>query len=138
MAIFRLLAASILNKDFSLSADLTVLRDFTFIDDLCKSVESLMLQSHLPANSIFNIAGGKPHPLGDIFNFLESKGASVSVIKKENDPSDVRMTFGSTVKLENSGGYVPNSNLASGLDATWEWLGTVSKDRLANWYDYSS
>lgn len=138
MAVFRLLAASILNKEFSLTADLTVLRDFTFIDDLCKSVESLMLQSQLPANSIYNIAGGSPHPLRDLFDFLESKDASVSVIKKNNDPSDVKMTFGSTIKLEKSGSYVPNTSLASGLNKTWEWIGTVSKDRLANWYDYSS
>lgn len=138
MAVFRLLAASILNKEFNLTADVTVLRDFTFINDLCKSLESLIFQDHLQANSIYNIAGGRPHQLGDIFNFLESKGASVKVIKAKTDPSDVKMTYGSTLKLANSGGYVPNTDLASGLDATWEWLGTVSKDRLAKWYDYSS
>ena len=138
MAVFRLLASSILNKNFNLTADLTVLRDFTFIDDLCKSVESLMFQSHLPTNSILNIAGGNPHPLSEIFNFLESKGASVKVTRKENDPSDVKMTFGSTLKLANAGGYVPNSSLASGLDATWDWLHTINQSSLANWYDYSS
>jgi UDP-glucuronate 4-epimerase len=138
MAIFRVLTAAHLGKTFNLTADLSVLRDFTYVNDLCNSVHSLMLTHDLESNSIFNIAGGKPRPLADIFGFLKSIGAVVDLANVGSDPSDVKMTYGSVEKLADAGVYVPGTSLEDGLLETWNWLQSIDPVELAQWHDFSS
>jgi UDP-glucuronate 4-epimerase len=138
MAIFRLLASYKLGEKFQLTANLSVLRDFTFVDDASQTIFDLMTsKSFNDKNEILNIAGGKPYSLQDLLDALKAQGIEPVIEKREHDPLDVNLTHGSTKKLAGVGLSVPNTSLADGLRKTIKWMESQSSENIRTWYEYS-
>ncbi len=137
MAVFRILAAAILDRPFKLTAEPTVLRDFTYVGDLVETVTGLIHHEGLGRHEVFNIAGGQPHQLQEIFKFIGQQSKDLQIERNAADPLDVQLTFGSTLKLEKFGVKVPSTSIQTGLAATWTWLNTIPRSELESWHDYS-
>lgn len=138
MAMFRLLASCRLGEKFQLTANLKVLRDFTFVDDTSQAVLDLMTDKHeSDKNEIFNIAGGKPYSLQDLLDVLKAQGLEPIIEKRDQDPLDVNLTHGSTVKLVKVGLTVPNTSLVDGVRKTIEWMESQNSKNIRSWYEYS-
>ena len=137
MAVFRALAAARLEKPFQLTANLSVLRDFTFIDDLTKCIASVMEGNISTANPILNLSGQNPYSLKNIFDFLDSKQIPFTLIKNPPDELDVKITHGSNSLLRQLGMYIPKTNLTDGLEETWNWLMTQDLSAVRSWYEQS-
>lgn len=134
MAVFRLLASSSLGKEFKLTASLDTMRDFTYVSDVSKFIESLCdSKIKLSPNEIFNVAGGNPYSMRQLFEILEQLGVHLSVNEDVIDVLDVKLTHGSTEKIKKMGLYVPSTDLADGIKLTWNWLSGISSKDLEKW-----
>jgi UDP-glucuronate 4-epimerase len=138
MAVFRALAAARLQERFQLTANLSVLRDFTYIDDLTQTILSIVENSRRDCPTTLNISGGSPHSLKKIFDFLEQKGCPIEMDARPTDSLDVRMTHGSNEKLLSAGFHVPEITLFHGLEQTWQWLQDQTIEDIRTWYEYSN
>lgn len=136
MAVFRLLVSAKLGLVFKLTAETSVLRDFTFVGDLVRTISDLIKIESVNSHEIFNIAGGHPFPLQDVISFLDKKELPIEIEKMGVDPLDVKLTYGSTQKLSNYNVSVPDTTLQTGLQATWDWLETIPKESLREWYEF--
>jgi len=136
MAIFRLLACSILEKPFYLTANVEVQRDFTFVSDVSKVILDVLNDTFSsPAPIILNVAGGRPYTLSELFKILSSLGIDIDIRSADVDPLDVKMTNASIKALKANNLSVPDTTLLEGLKSTWEWMKKQDLDDLRNWLD---
>ena len=139
MAVFRLLASSRLQKKFRLTASTEVMRDFTYVNDVSKVIgAALLLESTFTTPEIYNIAGGSPFTLAQLFEIINDLEISVEIEEASVDPLDVKITHGSVAKLEVSNFPVPSTNLRDGIIQTWNWMKHVEIEQLRAWFEYSS
>lgn len=134
MAIFRLLASALLNQNFELTAAQDLKRDFTFVDDVSKIIlEILSSDSKELSSKVFNVAGGKPYSLGELFIILENLGLNFKVNQKSQDELDLNLTHASTEMIRKFGFSVPDTPLNSGIEQTWGWINSQSKNDISKW-----
>ena len=138
MAVFRLLASSLLGRPFILTADLSVSRDFTYVDDVSSVVSELISRDDLLAPDILNVSGSRPYSLADVLQILEREGIPVHISPSKPDSLDSKITHGSTKNLEVLGLPVPSTSLKEGLLQTWGWMKSCSLEDVERWYEYSS
>ena len=138
MAIFRLIASSILNQPFELSASLDVMRDFTFVDDVSKVILSLIHRSDSPQRyEVFNVAGGRPYTLNNLLQILKTRNYELSLNEVGRDEADVNVTHGSTEKLAHNKLPIPDTTLEIGIDKTINWIEKIEKKYIAEWFNFS-
>jgi len=138
MAMFRLLASSLLGEKFRLTASTKVMRDFTYVDDVSNVIESaLSIKAEHLNPDVFNVAGGKPFTLDELFEILDELDISIDIEQAPIDPLDVKMTHGSVAKLETSSLPIPSTSLREGLIETWSWINRIEAEQLRAWFEYS-
>lgn len=136
MAVFRFLASAMLRKDFCLTAELNTKRDFTFVEDVSKTIYSILKSIHRNLEpEIFNVAGGSPYTMAQLFSIANSLGVCPTIINDEPDSLDVQLTYASIEKLELNNFYVPNISLQLGLSKTWDWMTSQEKANVSEWYN---
>ena len=139
MAIFRLLASSLLGESFKLTANKNVIRDFTYVKDVSKVLTAALTSPNMDSqNSIFNISAGNPFTLNQLFKILAELEIHIEIEEALADPLDVKMTHGSTAKLHENALPVPLTHLRDGILETWNWMNSINKDHLRAWFEYSS
>jgi UDP-glucuronate 4-epimerase len=139
MAMFRILASIRLKKDFKLTASPAVTRDFTYVDDVCSIILRLIQGATIKSqHEIFNVAGGKPYSLRQLFDLLQEKGMRLKITQADHDKLDVRLTHGAVDKLASFNLPIPSSSLNDGLNRTIEWVNTIDVEHLETWFDYSA
>jgi UDP-glucuronate 4-epimerase len=139
MAMFRMLASNRLEKAFSLTAEISVKRDFTFVNDVSKTIQEILSMDFNTRNfEIFNICGGKPYSLKELFEILEGFLLKIDYIQLEQDELDVKLTHGSTEKLAQFGLSIPSTTLESGVMHTLEWFRSMPTNEVSEWYEYST
>lgn len=138
MAMFRIIASSLLDLEFQLSASPDVVRDFTFVDDVSNVIENLISEKSAQEKfQIFNVAGGKPYSLTELFEIIRSQDLNLNVRPTDPDSLDVKMTHGSIRKLEENGIPVPSTSLHDGVQKTIQWFRGMNLDDLKEWFEYS-
>lgn len=134
MAIYRLLASSLLNTNFELSAGQDLKRDFTFVDDVSKVVLDISSSRNKDLSSnIFNVAGGKPYTIKELLKTMEDLGIQIKVTQKPQDELDLNLTHASTDKIQKFGISVPETTLKSGIEQTWSWMNSQNKNDISKW-----
>ena len=137
MAIFRLLASSILNKKFLLTSNLKVSRDFTYIEDVVRVVsEIIQTQVKFKVSDIFNVAGGNPYSMKQLMDVMGKLGINIQVTQSKIDPLDVLTTHASVEKLAKNNIWVPNTSLEKGILESWNWIKQQEVGQLEEWYNY--
>ena len=137
MAVFRLLASSRLQEKFKLTASTEVIRDFTYVNDVSDVIgAALNLDPGTLLPEIYNIAGGRPSTLSQLFEILDQFGISIDIERAPIDSLDVKMTHGSVVKLRQSNFQVPSTSLRAGIEQTWSWLNQIETKQLRAWFEY--
>ena len=134
MAIYRLLASSLLNTNFELSAGQDLKRDFTFVADVSKVILDISSSKNKELSSnIFNVAGGKPYTIKELLKTMEDLGIQIKVTQKPQDELDLNLTHASTDKIQKFGISVPETTLKSGIEQTWSWMNSQSKNDISKW-----
>ena len=138
MALFLFTKSIINKKPIQLFNNGDMIRDFTFIDDIIKSLCLLIekppeinldesISSKHPNESwapfkIFNIGNSSPTPLLKYVNALENS-LGLKAIKEyaPMQPGDVKKTFSDTSLLENWIDYKPKTSIEDGISKFVEW-----------------
>lgn len=114
------LRALVENTPITVFGDGTVRRDWTYIDDI---VEGLTQAIDRPLGyEVINLGRGEPVRLNDFIAILERlEGRSAEVVHREKPRSDPDLTFAAVDKARDLLGYVPTTDLATGLARFHEW-----------------
>jgi UDP-glucuronate 4-epimerase len=137
MAVSRLLSTSLMRSEFILTANKSLKRDFTYVEDLTSSVATLIHKKvqDFQGNQIFNIACQSPRSLSELLEICSAIGLSPIVVEGEVNKTDVRITHGSSEKLAGLGVPVPTTSLEDGLLKTTEWMRSLSDSELRLFLD---
>jgi UDP-glucuronate 4-epimerase len=101
-------------------------RDFTYIDDIVKGVESVInkdINLRDEYFKIYNIGRGKPEKLMHFISELEkSFGITAQKEYLEMQKGDVLKTFADISELKNDFGYSPQTNIEKGIPEFVKWF----------------
>jgi UDP-glucuronate 4-epimerase len=137
MAVSRLLVSGYKERPFILTANLDLVRDFTYVEDVSDVIEDLINatvnRAGLP--HILNVAGEAPRTMGDLIQICEATGIPINISKGEINILDVSLTHGSSQKLASWGIRTPKTSLEVGIGRTAEWMSYASKSGLIEFLD---
>lgn len=118
------------------------LRDFTYIDDIIEGIILVMARSPkkeagadglpIPPYSIYNIGNHHPENLMDFVDILQQELIRAKVLPQDYNfeshkelvpmqPGDVPVTYADVSALENDFGFIPHTDLRTGLRLFAEW-----------------
>ncbi|WP_270166526.1 GDP-mannose 4,6-dehydratase [Paenibacillus sp. SYP-B4298] len=106
-------------------------RDFTYIDDIIKGIEKLIVKPPMaePPHKVYNIGNNSPEKLMTFIETLEKslsvaldKPVSFNKVYESMKPGDVPATYASTELLQQAIGFKPETQIEVGLQ------------HFANWY----
>jgi len=140
MVYFRI-GASVLNgKEFRLLGNGSVLRDFTYIDDVVNSI--LLLINQLLAqpsgfSDVVNIGGGRPISIKDVISSFETVTNRKAIYRElPSDKRDVAFTSADFTYLSKLTGYVPKVDVTEGVMKFLDWAkGETIQTKMDSWID---
>ena len=124
MALYKFTDSIINNKIINLNNHGEMWRDYTFIDDLVKSIYLLSKKKLLKNKKyeIYNIGTSKPIKISNIIKFIEKYLGKKAKIKNVSlNASEMKKTFSDTGKLKKIINYTPSTNFEFGLKKYLEW-----------------
>lgn len=97
-------------------------RDFTYIDNVVDA-NILSLSKDSLDGEVFNIAGGKPYSVNQLFKIIQELTAkNIKPEYLELRPGDVRKTYADITKARKELGWQPKINFKQGLEKTVTWF----------------
>lgn len=122
MAVLQFLGKSIKGIKPKFTSELTIQRDFTFIDDVTRIIgESINID--FPNNyEVINVGGSSPRSMSDLIKILENLGLNLEFDTHPASNEDIKFTHASVNKLKNMGFTLPDTTLEVGVRKTYEWL----------------
>jgi UDP-glucuronate 4-epimerase len=108
-------------KPIPVYGDGTMMRDFTYIDDIIDGTVAAM--NKCTGFSIYNLGESRPISVNDLIAEIE-KALGKKAVKKylPSQPGDVERTFADVTKAVNELGYKPNTTIQAGLVKFVQWL----------------
>jgi UDP-glucuronate 4-epimerase len=81
MAVSRLLASGYKKRPFVLTADLDLIRDFTYVEDVAEAIEDLISTdtSRLNLHTLLNVAGEAPRTMDELIKICETTGVPINI-----------------------------------------------------------
>ena len=138
MAYFRMIASAINDSCFELFGDGTVERDFTYIDDVVRSIIFLIdeLKKHkFGFTDLVNLGGGNPTSINTLIEIVEKiSNKRVNLSKEIANLADVKKTMSNDKYLKLLIGKSPYTNIMEGITKTISWANENSiKTNLNQW-----
>lgn len=125
MANYKFIDAIMNNKPFKLFNHGNFVRDFTYVDDIVKSILLLiekMNTGNKYKNELFNIGNGSPIIVKDYVHLIEEtiqkKGNYILV---EGDKEEMQETYSNSEKLFREINFKPQTSLKKGIEKSIEW-----------------
>lgn len=121
MVIPRFLEQAELNEPITVYKPGTQTRDYTYIDDVVKSL--ILVMNKLKGNDIMNVSNQKEYTVKQLAETIKKLTGSKSKIKFIESPAgrndyETERRFGSSKKLKKLIGYAPSTTLLKGLSET--------------------
>ncbi len=114
----RLIAAG---KPIPVFGDGSMMRDFTYIDDIIDGVLRAIDQA--AGYRIYNLGESQPVALGELITRLEEALGQKAVIDRQPlQPGDVQRTFADVTRAGEELGYKPATDMRTGLANFVEWF----------------
>jgi UDP-glucuronate 4-epimerase len=133
MATLKFISSALLGEPARLTADLSVARDFTFIDDVVDFLNHTAVNSQQNAHEIYNVCGGKPESLNNLISEIRSFDLDLVLQSFPSSEYDVKMTHGSIEKIKLASFPIPQTSLAVGVQKVVEWARSVDISDLKKW-----
>ena len=119
MLIIKYLIASTKKIKFLLYNKGDHYRDFTYIEDVTKSI--LKLKCKKGMHEIYNVCSNKPINLKKLLNIIDNFIDLPKIIKRPMQKADVKKTHGSNLKILKKTNFKKYTNLKIGLGNTINW-----------------
>ncbi len=137
MAAYIFMKAITENKAISLFNEGDMLRDFTYVDDIVKSI-SLIKQKMFkdvltfPYHEIFNVGNTNPATLSKYLSIIESELGKTAIKNyKPIQIGEVQATYSDIKKLEEFINFKPNTDLKEGVKKMVKWFINYNLTRCA-------
>jgi len=130
MAPWLFTEATYLNKSMPLFNYGDQKRDFTYIDDVAKSIFLLFQRFEVAEarTNIINVSQGRPNELIELINAIEfATGNKLKVVPKPAQIGDVKVTYGSSVLLNSITEQSPQVDLHAGILKFVKWYESYIK-----------
>ena len=125
LAIHKFVHRILHDQPITLYGDGSTSRDYTFVDDIVDGILGA-LDYDKTMFEIINLASNRRISLMDLVRTLEAVIGKKAEIKHiEEQPGDVRVTYGDISKARDLLGYNPNIELKDGLTRFYEWYKTT-------------
>ena len=125
MAFNRFCRAALEDQALTLYGDGTQSRDFTYVADIVRATRAASERPEA-AGGVYNVGGGHRVTVNDVLRLLEEiAGREVKVERLPVPHGDVRDTGADTTLARRDLGFDPQTSLAEGLRAEFEWLATL-------------
>ena len=139
MAYFQALACVRCGEKFPRFGDGDVLRDYTYIDDVCESIKLLvaeLLQRPKGFSDVVNIGGGNPISLNQLISKVgELTHSKVEIEERGSFREDLKAThadFSYLASLTKKSSFV---SIDDGLERTVGWFNSVATSDIRRWSD---
>jgi UDP-glucose 4-epimerase len=120
MAFHRFIRAMLEGRPIVMYGDGSQTRDFTYIDDI---VTGLAAARGASPGAVLNIGGGHRVSLSESIRMLgEVTGVEPEIDERPVEAGDVRDTWADTARIRTQLAYAPQTALADGLRAEFEWI----------------
>lgn len=138
MAYFRIIDSALNGSAFKKFGNGEVKRDFTFVDDITRLIESLASELETREAGfadVVNIGGGDPHSLNDLVREVSSQINSEIIISETSlNPFDTTYTYADVSKLIKLTGQIPEISLERGISQTISWAQSPEiRTKLSSW-----
>ena len=124
MALSKFTKSILENKKISLFNSGNHTRDFTYVDDIVKGIDSVILKpskNSIPYNC-FNIGGGKPNKLKEFLKIIEiNLGKKAKIKNLPLQLGDVKKTHSSVKSLNSYSSYQPTTKINKGIKEFVKW-----------------
>lgn len=122
MAIHRLINCAITGEKFTKYGTGAQIRDFTFVNDVVLA-NILASTATLPTHSIaINIGGGNSTTLNHLISSIENiAGKPIHLNQGKVPPGDVMRTGADTIRANEILGWIPQTDIQTGLKLQYEW-----------------
>lgn len=138
MAYFRIATALVNKSKFDLFGDGGIKRDFTFVDDVARSVKLLIdqLLTQPPGFSdVVNLGGGRPVSMLDLIESMQkisSETLNYSILSRHS--SDVSITSSDISYLQTLTEFVPEVTIEKGMSEVINWTRRPDiQGKLSGW-----
>lgn len=123
MAIYKFTDAILNNKPIQVYAQGTLLRDFTYIDDIITGMLSVLKrQSMETPPDIINIGNNNPVTVNELVSELEHiLGREALIEYLPMQAGDVRVTYADIDRIDTYCGFKPQTDLRAGLMKFCDW-----------------
>jgi UDP-glucuronate 4-epimerase len=122
MAFHRFLRAALDDESITIFGDGGQTRDFTYVEDVVAATLAAGFEPAIPAE-VLNIGGGAPTSLRRALEIVEDlTGRTLEVRYTPRERGDVRDTAADTSRAQRILGFSPQTSLAEGLEAEFEWM----------------
>jgi nucleoside-diphosphate-sugar epimerase len=122
MAFTRWIRSAFLGEPIRVYGDGTAIRDFTYVADVVSA--TVLASGEAPAgHRIYNVAGGSPVSLDEVFALLtELTGRELDLRHESRALGDPKRTGGDTTRIEKELNWHSTWSLRDGLAAQVEWF----------------
>jgi len=101
--------------------DGSTVRDFLYIDDMIKSIQSVLNAG--PHTDSYNVGSGEGHSLNDVIGTVEKVcGKPLRVQYSPARQVDVQRVVLDCLKIREKLGWEPETSLEEGIRLTWHWM----------------
>lgn len=138
MAYLKLISSGLNNKSFALFGDGSKKRDFTYINDVVKSIYDLtaeLMQKSAKYSDIVNIGGGNPVSMDSLISTIENElQTKIKIAKSPDAMGDVNTTYASNEYLKNLIGSRKFVEINEGIRETINWARQYNcENQLEKW-----
>lgn len=138
MAYLRLINSAVNEKKFHLLGDGSVIRDFTYVDDVVLGIHKLALELNSRTaytSDVINIGKGAPESLTEMINLVSKNvGKPIELERHPHNPNDVKATHADISKLFSITNFKPSVTLSDGIARTVNWATTqITQNQLESW-----
>jgi len=140
MAYLRVINSALNGSEFKKFGNGEVKRDFTFVDDITRMIESLAFQlktCQAGFADVVNIGGGNPHSLNDLVREVSNQmNLKITVSETSINPLDTDYTFADVTRLIELTGQKPEIRLETGVSETIAWAKRPDiRSSLSSWVE---
>jgi UDP-glucuronate 4-epimerase len=123
MSIGRFVRAALTGEVVPLMGDGSVVRDFTYVDDIVEGVvRALDLARPGGGHEVLNIGGGSTHTMRELIATIEAAtGRPLNVERRPAAAGDMQLTHADVARVTARLGFAPRVPLAEGIRRTVEW-----------------
>jgi UDP-glucuronate 4-epimerase len=121
MAIAKFLSAAASGNAITVFGDGTLVRDFTYVQDIVDGVQGAM--DVLTGYRVVNIGGAKAYTINQLIETVETvTGVRLRRVTEPRHSEDMQQTCADTSLAQSLFGFQPRITLEEGLLSQWEWM----------------